>query len=190
VVRVPRGKNELTERCFAKLIEQIKTMMTACLKPEYRSFYGQLILNRAAVAKLGELADVRRKTRAAGRQLGWHVRSHAADNSMLRIMIYWPIRSALLDPDWLIASGAGETGLAQLDDVNASEPDAVRPASPLRAVGVVHRVGEEHRGGVLDLDSVTILFKVADFDMPAIGGDGDGPKAGSVFPDAGRLSVC
>jgi hypothetical protein len=44
--------------------------VTARLKPEYRGFYGQLILNRAAVAKLGELADVRRKTRAAGHQLG------------------------------------------------------------------------------------------------------------------------
>lgn len=83
---MPSQKDELAERRFAKLVDQVKAMMTACLKPEYRGFYGQLVLNHDAVAELGELAEVRRAARAAGRQLGWHVRTHAADNGPLVII--------------------------------------------------------------------------------------------------------
>ncbi|SEN79124.1 hypothetical protein [Nonomuraea pusilla] len=79
-------KDELAERRFAKLVDQIKAMMAAGLRPEYRGFYGQLILNQDAVTELGELADVRRAARAAGRRLGWHVRTHAADNGTLFVI--------------------------------------------------------------------------------------------------------
>ncbi|MGW2161699.1 hypothetical protein [Nonomuraea sp. NPDC001699] len=79
-------KDELAQRRFVKLVDQIKAMMAAGLKPEYRGFYGQLILDQEAVAELGELADVRRAARAAGRQLGWHVRTHAAHNGTLFII--------------------------------------------------------------------------------------------------------
>ncbi|WP_431904035.1 hypothetical protein [Nonomuraea sp. bgisy101] len=83
---MPSEKDELAERRFAKLVEQVNAMMSACLKPEYRGFYGQLVLNRDAVAELGGPAEVRRAARAAGRQLGWHVRTHAADTGTLLIM--------------------------------------------------------------------------------------------------------
>ncbi|MFI6991764.1 hypothetical protein [Nonomuraea wenchangensis] len=73
-------KDELAQRRFAKLVNQLKAMMTANLRPEYRGFYGQLILDRDAVTDLGELADLRRAARAAGRQLGWHVRTNVAIN--------------------------------------------------------------------------------------------------------------
>ncbi|MFI9597926.1 hypothetical protein [Nonomuraea sp. NPDC052265] len=79
-------KDELAQRRFVKLVDRIKAMMAAGLKPEYRGFYGQLILDQEAVAELGELADIRRAARAAGRQLGWHVRTHAAHNETLFII--------------------------------------------------------------------------------------------------------
>lgn len=83
---MPGRKDELAERRFAKLVDQVQAMMTACLKPEYRGFYGQVVLNGDAVAELGGLAEVRRAARAAGRQLGWHVRTYAADTGTLVIM--------------------------------------------------------------------------------------------------------
>ncbi|GAA1771869.1 hypothetical protein [Nonomuraea bangladeshensis] len=79
-------KDELAERRFAKLVDQLKAMMTAGLKPEYRGFYGQLILTHDAVIELGELADLRWAARAAGRRLGWRVRTHVADNGTLFII--------------------------------------------------------------------------------------------------------
>ncbi|MFC5833989.1 hypothetical protein [Nonomuraea insulae] len=66
---MPSRKDELAERRFAKLVDQLKARMAACLI--YRAFYGQLILTHAAVAELGELAEIRRAARAAGWQLGW-----------------------------------------------------------------------------------------------------------------------
>ncbi|SEH02421.1 hypothetical protein SAMN05444920_12679 [Nonomuraea solani] len=86
---MPRQKDELAERRFAKLVAQIEAMMSACLKPEYRGFYGQLVLTRDAVAELGdagEAAEVRRAARTAGRRLGWKVRTHAADDGTLIII--------------------------------------------------------------------------------------------------------
>ncbi|MEU6718645.1 hypothetical protein ABZ897_44885 [Nonomuraea sp. NPDC046802] len=83
---MPSRKDELAERRFAKLVDQIKAMMSACLKPEYRGFYGQLVLAREAVADLGDAAEVRRAARAAGRQLGWKVRTHLADDGTVIII--------------------------------------------------------------------------------------------------------
>ncbi|MEV6986764.1 hypothetical protein AB0M95_36660 [Sphaerisporangium sp. NPDC051017] len=83
---MPSQKDELAERRFAKLVDQVKTMMSAGLKPEYRGFYGQLVLTRKAVAELGEVAEARRAARAAGHQLGWKVRTHATDDGTLFII--------------------------------------------------------------------------------------------------------
>lgn len=41
---MPSRKDELAARCLAKLVDQVKAMMVADLKPEYGSFYGQLLL--------------------------------------------------------------------------------------------------------------------------------------------------
>ncbi|MFI7131296.1 hypothetical protein ACIBQ1_36815 [Nonomuraea sp. NPDC050153] len=83
---MPSQRNELAERRFAKLVNQVKAMMSACLKPEYRGFYGQLVLAREAVTELGEVAEVRRAARAAGRQLGWRVRTHVSDDGTVIII--------------------------------------------------------------------------------------------------------
>ncbi|SDL98667.1 hypothetical protein [Nonomuraea jiangxiensis] len=83
---MPSQKDELAERRFAKLVDQIKAMMTAALKPEYRGFYGHLVLTREPVAELGQVAEIRRAARAAGRQLGWKVRTHATDEGTLFLL--------------------------------------------------------------------------------------------------------
>ncbi|MGW0805557.1 hypothetical protein [Nonomuraea sp. NPDC002799] len=83
---MPSQKDELAERRFAKLVDQVKAMMSACLKPEYRGFYGQVVLAREAMAELGEPAEVRRAARAAGRRLGWRVRSHLTDEGTLIVI--------------------------------------------------------------------------------------------------------
>ncbi|WP_336215082.1 hypothetical protein [Nonomuraea sp. LPB2021202275-12-8] len=74
------AKDELAERRFRKLVDHLHETMGAGLKPEYRGYYGQLILSRDAVAELGEVAEVRRAARAAGHELGWRVRTHVADD--------------------------------------------------------------------------------------------------------------
>ncbi|MET8004258.1 hypothetical protein [Nonomuraea glycinis] len=79
-------KRSRTQRRFRKLVNHLHAMMGAGLKPEYRGYYGQLILSRDAVAELGEVAEIRRAARAAGRELGWHVRTHVADDGLLLII--------------------------------------------------------------------------------------------------------
>lgn len=83
---MPSRKDELAARRLAKLVDQVKAMMAAGLKPEYRGFYGQLLLTRDAVAELGELAEVRKAARAAGRQLGWQVRTQVSEDGTLLVM--------------------------------------------------------------------------------------------------------
>jgi hypothetical protein len=82
---MPR-QDELAGRRFAKLVGQIKAMMSAGLKPEYRGLYGQLVLARDAVTELSDAAEVRRAARAAGRRLRWQVRTHVTDEGTLAII--------------------------------------------------------------------------------------------------------
>ncbi|MGP4095209.1 hypothetical protein [Nonomuraea sp. KM90] len=83
---MPSQRDELAERRFAKLVDQVRVMMSARLRPEYRGFYGQLVLAREAVAELGEPADVRRAARAAGHRLGWKVRTYVAHEGTLVVI--------------------------------------------------------------------------------------------------------
>ncbi|MFI9843589.1 hypothetical protein ACIHFD_41580 [Nonomuraea sp. NPDC051941] len=83
---MPSQKNELAERHFAKLVNQVKAMMSACLKSEYRGFYGQLVLPREAVTELSKPAEVRRAARVAGGQLGWRVRTYISDDGTVVII--------------------------------------------------------------------------------------------------------
>ncbi|MEV4177712.1 hypothetical protein [Nonomuraea sp. NPDC049709] len=83
---MPSQKDELAERRFAKLVDQVRVMMSARLRPEYRGFYGQLVLAREVVAELGEPADVRRAARAAGHRLGWKVRTYVAHEGTLVVI--------------------------------------------------------------------------------------------------------
>ncbi|MDQ1018655.1 hypothetical protein [Streptomyces afghaniensis] len=65
------AKDELARRRYEKLVERLESLMQAALKPEYEGYYGQLILGADDLAEMGELKDVRRAAREAGRRLGW-----------------------------------------------------------------------------------------------------------------------
>ncbi|WNZ10813.1 hypothetical protein [Streptomyces sp. 11x1] len=65
------AKDELTRRRHERLIDRLESMMPAALRPEYEGYYGQLILGADDLAEMGELKDVRRAAREAGRRLGW-----------------------------------------------------------------------------------------------------------------------
>ncbi|GAA2620155.1 hypothetical protein [Streptomyces axinellae] len=64
-------KDELSQRRHRNLVDHLEDLMRAALKPEYEGYYGQLILGSGDLAELGELGDVRRAAREAGRRLYW-----------------------------------------------------------------------------------------------------------------------
>ncbi|WP_030740491.1 hypothetical protein [Streptomyces sp. NRRL S-31] len=70
------AKDQLAQRRYEKLVDQLESMMQAALKPQYKGFYGQLILSGDDLAGMGELKDVRRAAREAGRRLGWKTTTH------------------------------------------------------------------------------------------------------------------
>lgn len=70
------AKDELARRRYEKLVDRLESLMQAALKPEYEGYYGQLILGADDLAEMGELKDVRRAAREAGRRLGWKTTTH------------------------------------------------------------------------------------------------------------------
>ncbi|MER5210309.1 hypothetical protein ABT063_06935 [Streptomyces sp. NPDC002838] len=74
--------NELARRRYEKLVERLGALMRAALKPEYQGYYGQLILSGDDLAEMGELKDVRRAAREAGRRLGWKTTTHLVDGRL------------------------------------------------------------------------------------------------------------
>ncbi|MFD9949670.1 hypothetical protein ACFWYW_59020 [Nonomuraea sp. NPDC059023] len=83
---MPNRKDELAGRRFVHLVEGLKAMMAAKLRPECGGFFGQVLLNREAVAGLGGAVEVRKAVCVAGRQLGWKVRTHVSEVGMLLVM--------------------------------------------------------------------------------------------------------
>ncbi|CAM5419301.1 hypothetical protein SALBM311S_10953 [Streptomyces alboniger] len=69
-------EDELARRRYVKLVDRLESLMLAALRPEYQGYYGQLILNSDDLAEMGELKDVRRAAREAGRRLGWKTTTH------------------------------------------------------------------------------------------------------------------
>ncbi|WKX72178.1 hypothetical protein [Streptomyces sp. XD-27] len=69
-------KDELAQRWYEKLVDQLESVMRTALKPEYQGYYGQLILSDDDLGEMGELKDVRRAAREAGRRLGWKTTTH------------------------------------------------------------------------------------------------------------------
>ncbi|MFK4224103.1 hypothetical protein [Streptomyces sp. NPDC019890] len=65
------SKDELARRRYEKLTDRLESLMRAALKPQYKGYYGQLILSGDDLAEMGDLEDVRRAARGAGRRLGW-----------------------------------------------------------------------------------------------------------------------
>ncbi|MCM3805977.1 hypothetical protein ND808_08805 [Streptomyces sp. DR7-3] len=70
------AKDELARRRYEKLVERLESLMRGALKPEHEGYYGQLILGADDLAEMGELKDVRRAAREAGRRLGWKTTTH------------------------------------------------------------------------------------------------------------------
>ncbi|MFI9762795.1 hypothetical protein ACIHFB_33285 [Streptomyces sp. NPDC051963] len=68
--------DELARRRYEKLVDRLESQMRAALKPEYEGYYGQLILGADDLAEMGELKDVQRAAREAGRRLGWKTTTH------------------------------------------------------------------------------------------------------------------
>ena len=63
--------DELSQRRYRNLVDHLEGLMRAALKPEYEGYYGQMVLGSNELAELGELGDIRRAAREAGRRLGW-----------------------------------------------------------------------------------------------------------------------
>ncbi|MEV3947020.1 hypothetical protein AB0K57_05070 [Streptomyces halstedii] len=73
------AKDELARRRYEKLVGRLESLMRAALKPKYEGHYGQLILGADDLAEMGELTDVRRATREAGRRLSWKTTTRLVD---------------------------------------------------------------------------------------------------------------
>ncbi|MET8574295.1 hypothetical protein [Streptomyces sp. NPDC005012] len=65
------AKDELAQRRYERLIDRLESLMRAALKPQHEGYYGQLVIGTDDLADMGELKDVRRAAREAGRRLGW-----------------------------------------------------------------------------------------------------------------------
>ncbi|MEU3193234.1 hypothetical protein ABZ686_21935 [Streptomyces sp. NPDC006992] len=64
------NKDELSQRRYRNLVDHLEGLMRAGLKPEYEGYYRQLILSSDEMTELGELNNIRRAAREAGRRLG------------------------------------------------------------------------------------------------------------------------
>ncbi|MFI0420087.1 hypothetical protein [Spongiactinospora sp. 9N601] len=80
------GHDELAERRFGKKVDRLKALMEASLRPAYRGYYGQLVLTDRQVGEIGDMAEVRRAARAAGRALGWKTVTHIAPDGRVIIV--------------------------------------------------------------------------------------------------------
>jgi phage gp46-like protein len=65
------AKDELARRRYEKLVDRLESLMRAALKPQYKGYYGQLVLSSSDLEEMGGLKDVRRAAREAGRRLDW-----------------------------------------------------------------------------------------------------------------------
>ncbi|MEU0114785.1 hypothetical protein ABZ137_13935 [Streptomyces bobili] len=79
------AKDEPARRRHEKLVDRLEGLMRASLKPRYRGYHGQLILSSGDLEEMGELKDVRRAAREAGRRLGWQPKTHVVD---ARLFVY------------------------------------------------------------------------------------------------------
>lgn len=61
---------EPARRRREKLVDRLLSMSLAALAPRHEGYYGQLIPSGDDLAEMGELQDVRRAARKAGRRLG------------------------------------------------------------------------------------------------------------------------
>ncbi|MFI2211888.1 hypothetical protein [Streptomyces sp. NPDC020141] len=65
------AKDKLARRRYEHLVDRLEGLLRASLKREYAGYYGQLILGADRLEELGDLKDVRRAAREAGRRLRW-----------------------------------------------------------------------------------------------------------------------
>ncbi|WP_411099399.1 hypothetical protein [Streptomyces sp. x-45] len=69
-------RDELARRRYEHLVIHLESLMRTALKPQYNGHYGQLFLSSNGLEEMGELKDVRRAAREAGRRLGWKPTNH------------------------------------------------------------------------------------------------------------------
>ncbi|WP_399089623.1 hypothetical protein ACGH2B_16655 [Streptomyces sp. BBFR2] len=79
------AKDELAKRRYDNLVDRLESLMEAELKPGYQGYYGQLILGSSDLEEMGELKDVRRAAREAGRRLDWQPKTQLVDG---RLFVY------------------------------------------------------------------------------------------------------
>jgi hypothetical protein len=71
-------KDELARRRHEKLVDPLESLIRDALRPEYQGYYGQLMLSGDDLTEMGELKDIRRAAREAGRRLGWKTTTQLA----------------------------------------------------------------------------------------------------------------
>ncbi|MFI5942455.1 hypothetical protein ACIBCB_19680 [Streptomyces uncialis] len=79
------AKDELAKRRHDNLVDRLESLMASSLKPRYQGYHGQLTLGGGDLEEMGDLKDVRRAAREAGRRLGWHPKTHLVDG---RLFVY------------------------------------------------------------------------------------------------------
>ncbi|UQA94850.1 hypothetical protein [Streptomyces halobius] len=79
------AKDELAKRRHNNLVDRLENLMKASLKPGYQGYHGQLILGSSDLEDMGDLKDVRRAAREAGRRLGWQPKTQLVDG---RLFVY------------------------------------------------------------------------------------------------------
>ncbi|MDI9886900.1 hypothetical protein QMZ92_21645 [Streptomyces sp. HNM0645] len=79
------AEDELAKRRYDNLVDRLENLMKASLKPGYQGYHGQLVLSSGDLEEMGELKDVRRAAREAGRRLGWQPKTHVVD---ARLFVY------------------------------------------------------------------------------------------------------
>ncbi|KUL50302.1 hypothetical protein [Streptomyces sp. NRRL S-1521] len=76
------AKDELAKRRHDNLVDRLETLMKASLKPGYQGYHGQLVLGSDDLEEMGELKDVRRAAREAGRRLDWQPKTQLVDGRL------------------------------------------------------------------------------------------------------------
>ncbi|MFE7663114.1 hypothetical protein [Streptomyces celluloflavus] len=79
------AKDELAKRRHDNLVARLESLMEAELKPDYQGYYGQLILSSSDLEEMGDLKDVRRAAREAGRRLDWQPKTQFVEG---RLFVY------------------------------------------------------------------------------------------------------
>ncbi|MFD0692331.1 hypothetical protein [Actinomadura fibrosa] len=71
----PRRKQRADER-FESVVDDLEALMRSCLKPQFEGYGGQITLSRERTEAFESVNEGRKALRAAGKRLGWKVRTY------------------------------------------------------------------------------------------------------------------